>query len=66
MNGGAVAAIESHYMQDEIEAAAYEFARGVDRGEKVVVGVNRFERVRRRRPMCSRSTKHSSASRSHG
>ena len=41
--GGAVAAIESHYMQDEIEAAAYEFARGVDRGEKVVVGVNRFE-----------------------
>ncbi|HUZ39811.1 MAG TPA: methylmalonyl-CoA mutase family protein [Acidimicrobiales bacterium] len=41
--GGAVAAIESHYMQDEIESAAYEFARRVDRGEKVVVGVNRFE-----------------------
>ena len=40
--GGAVAAIESHYMQDEIESAAYEFARQVDRGEKVVVGVNRF------------------------
>jgi methylmalonyl-CoA mutase N-terminal domain/subunit len=40
--GGAVAAIESHYMQDEIDAAAYEFARGVDRGDKVVVGVNRF------------------------
>ena len=29
-------------MQSEIEAAAYEFARQVDRGEKVVVGVNRF------------------------
>src|SRR5580698_987568 len=41
--GGAVAAIESHYMQDEIESAAYDFARKVDRGEKVVVGVNRFE-----------------------
>ena len=41
--GGAVAAIESHFMQDEIESAAYEFARRVDRGEKVVVGVNRFE-----------------------
>jgi methylmalonyl-CoA mutase N-terminal domain/subunit len=41
--GGAVAAIEAHYMQDEIESAAYEFARRVDRGEKVVVGVNRFE-----------------------
>jgi methylmalonyl-CoA mutase N-terminal domain/subunit len=40
--GGAVAAIESNYMQDEIESAAYEFARGVDRGDKVVVGVNRF------------------------
>ena len=40
--GGAVAAIESRYMQDEIESAAYEFARSVDRGDKVVVGVNRF------------------------
>jgi methylmalonyl-CoA mutase N-terminal domain/subunit len=40
--GGAVAAIESSYMQSEIEAAAYEFARSVDRGDKVVVGVNRF------------------------
>ena len=40
--GGAVAAIEQGYLQDEIEAAAYDFARRVDRGEKVVVGVNRF------------------------
>ena len=40
--GGAVAAIEARYMQEEIEAAAYDFARRVDRGEKVVVGVNRF------------------------
>jgi methylmalonyl-CoA mutase N-terminal domain/subunit len=40
--GGAVAAIESRYMQGEIESAAYEFAKSVDRGEKVVVGVNRF------------------------
>ncbi len=40
--GGAVAAIEAGYMQGEIEAAAYEFARAVDRGDKVVVGVNRF------------------------
>ena len=29
-------------MQDEIEAAAYSFAKAVDDGEKVVVGVNRF------------------------
>ncbi len=29
-------------MQDEIEAAAYSFAKAVDDGEKIVVGVNRF------------------------
>ncbi|HET9691020.1 MAG TPA: methylmalonyl-CoA mutase family protein [Acidimicrobiales bacterium] len=40
--GGAVAAIEAGYMQDEIEQAAYDFAKAVDGGEKVIVGVNRF------------------------
>jgi methylmalonyl-CoA mutase N-terminal domain/subunit len=40
--GGAVAAIEVRFMQDEIEAAAYAYAKSVDDGEKVVVGVNRF------------------------
>ena len=40
--GGAVAAIEARFMQEEIEAAAYSFAKAVDDGEKVVVGVNRF------------------------
>ncbi len=40
--GGSVAAIEAHYLQDEIETAAYEFARHVESGEKVVVGVNQF------------------------
>jgi len=40
--GGAVAAIEARFMQDEIESAAYSFAKAVDNGEKVVVGVNRF------------------------
>jgi methylmalonyl-CoA mutase, N-terminal domain len=40
--GGAVAAIEARFMQDEIEAAAYSYAKAVDDGEKVVVGVNRF------------------------
>ncbi len=40
--GGAVAAIEQGYLQDEIEQAAYAHARAVDSGEKVVVGVNRF------------------------
>ena len=40
--GGAVAAIEAGYMQDEIEQAAYEYTKSVDDGERVIVGVNRF------------------------
>jgi methylmalonyl-CoA mutase N-terminal domain/subunit len=40
--GGAVAAIEARFMQGEIESAAYDFAKAVDSGEKVVVGLNRF------------------------
>ncbi len=40
--GGAVAAIEAGYMQEEIEQAAYGYAKDVDNGEKVIVGVNRF------------------------
>ena len=40
--GGAVAAIEARFMQEEIEAAAYSYAKAVDDGEKVVVGVNKF------------------------
>jgi methylmalonyl-CoA mutase, N-terminal domain len=40
--GGAVAAIEAGYMQDEIEQAAYSYARSIDAGEKVIVGVNRY------------------------
>jgi methylmalonyl-CoA mutase, N-terminal domain len=40
--GGAVAAIESRFMQGEIEGAAYAYAKAVDDGEKVVIGVNKF------------------------
>ncbi len=40
--GGAVAAIEARFMQGEIEAAAYAYAKAIDDGEKVVVGVNKF------------------------
>ena len=40
--GGAVAAIEASFMQDEIEQAAYEYAKAVESGAEVVVGVNRF------------------------
>ena len=40
--GGAVAAIEAGFMQEEIEKASYEWTRAVDREEKVIVGVNRY------------------------
>src|SRR5438876_6754318 len=41
--GGAVAAIEQGFVQDEIEQAAFEYQRQVEAGERVIVGVNRFE-----------------------
>ena len=40
--GGSVAAIESGYIQDEIERSAYEYARGIDEGKRIVVGVNKW------------------------
>jgi methylmalonyl-CoA mutase N-terminal domain/subunit len=39
--GGAVACIESGWMQEQIQAEAYRAERAVVSGEKVVVGVNR-------------------------
>jgi methylmalonyl-CoA mutase, N-terminal domain len=41
--GGAVAAIERGFVQDEIEQAAFEWQREVERGERVIVGVNSYE-----------------------
>jgi methylmalonyl-CoA mutase N-terminal domain/subunit len=41
--GGAVAAIESGFVQDEIERAAFEFQQAVETGERVIVGVNAFQ-----------------------
>jgi methylmalonyl-CoA mutase N-terminal domain/subunit len=41
--GGTIAAIESGYIQSEIQNAAYEYQRGVEKGDIVVVGVNRFQ-----------------------
>ena len=41
--GGAVRAIEAGYYQDEIADAAYRITLGVESGERVVVGVNKFE-----------------------
>jgi methylmalonyl-CoA mutase N-terminal domain/subunit len=40
--GGAVDAIEAQYMQQEIEQAAYAYAKDIDAEDKIIVGVNRF------------------------
>jgi len=40
--GGAVAAIERGFQKAEIERSAYDVARQIDAGDRVIVGVNRF------------------------
>lgn len=40
--GGAVAAIESGFIQQEISRSAYEYQRQVESGERIIVGVNAF------------------------
>jgi methylmalonyl-CoA mutase N-terminal domain/subunit len=40
--GGTLAAIEKGFIQNEIQNAAYDEARKVERGESVIVGVNKF------------------------
>lgn len=41
--GGMVAAIETGFVQRQIEAAAYRFQQQIEQGERVVVGVNRYQ-----------------------
>ncbi len=47
--GGMVHAIELGFPQQEIANAAYAYQRAVEQGEKVVVGVNRFQDPEERR-----------------
>ena len=44
--GGAVAAIESGWMQDQIGDSAYRAQQAIERGDQVVVGVNKFNESR--------------------
>lgn len=41
--GGMLAAIESGFVQKEIQEAAYNYQCAVESGERVIVGVNRYE-----------------------
>jgi methylmalonyl-CoA mutase, N-terminal domain len=41
--GGMLRAIETGYVQQEIQRSAYEYQQAVERGDQVVVGVNKFQ-----------------------
>ena len=41
--GGAVAAIEKGFIQKEIQDSAYRYQREIERGERVIVGLNKFQ-----------------------
>jgi methylmalonyl-CoA mutase N-terminal domain/subunit len=41
--GGALQAVESGYIQAEITEAAYEYQCQVERGQRIIVGTNRFQ-----------------------
>lgn len=40
--GGSVSAIEQGFIQDEIARSAYDYQRGIESNEKIIVGVNKF------------------------
>jgi methylmalonyl-CoA mutase N-terminal domain/subunit len=41
--GGSVSAIEQGFIQNEIAKSAYEYQRKIETGEKIIVGVNKFQ-----------------------
>ena len=41
--GGVVAAIEEGFIQRQIDNSAYEFQQEIERGERIIVGVNEFK-----------------------
>jgi len=41
--GGSVAAIEQGFIQEEIARSAYEYQRQVERNEKIIVGMNKYQ-----------------------
>jgi methylmalonyl-CoA mutase N-terminal domain/subunit len=47
--GGAVAAIEKGFQKSEIERSAYDVSKGIDSGERIVVGVNRYQSAQEER-----------------
>jgi methylmalonyl-CoA mutase N-terminal domain/subunit len=50
--GGTLKAIEAGFIQGEIQNAAFEYQQAVERGDNIVVGVNRF-RMEENRPLAT-------------
>jgi len=48
--GGGLHAIETGYIQNEIQNAAYEYQRQIESGKRILVGVNRFQMEERAIP----------------
>ena len=48
--GGMVRAIEQYYPQSEIERSAYQYQQEIERGQRVIVGVNRYAIEEEARP----------------
>ena len=48
--GGTLKAIETGFIQGEIQNAAFEYQKAIERGEAIVVGVNRFRMEERKIP----------------
>ncbi len=41
--GGVIAAIEEGYIQSEIQNASYKFEKEMEKGERIIVGMNKFQ-----------------------
>jgi methylmalonyl-CoA mutase N-terminal domain/subunit len=49
-SGGVVAAIEDGFIQRQIENASYDYQQEIEKGERIIVGVNEFQVDEDRRP----------------
>jgi methylmalonyl-CoA mutase N-terminal domain/subunit len=52
--GGTLAAIEAGFIQSEIQNAAYAYQQSVERGESIIVGVNKFRLAEENAPVTFR------------
>ncbi len=48
--GGMITAIENGYIQKEIQNAAYKYEKEIENGERIIVGVNKFQALEDQKP----------------